>query len=107
VAGKHAKIHWADEFWNFVEANPKLATAIAFRLGNMAGEAVAGSSATARSLGKKIKAAPDQAVDAMQLLSTAALKYLPGPSPKLQPRKRPAKAKLGSTSRGSKSKAKN
>jgi hypothetical protein len=103
MAAKQGKIHWADEFWKFVEANPQLATAIAFRLGNMAGEAVAESSATARSLGKKLKAAPDQAADVMHTLSAAALKYLPGPSPKLQPRKRAA----AKPTRALKNKAKN
>jgi hypothetical protein len=80
-----------DSFWEFVEANPKLAATVALQLGIMAGEAVASPNGTVRSMTKRAKKVPQQIVDAMpRSLSAAALKYLPGPSPKLQPRKRPA-----------------
>lgn len=82
---------WTQLFWDFLEENPKLAATVAFQLGNMAGEAVSMSNGTGRSLAKRAKKVPQQIADALpQSLSAVALKYLPGPSPKLQPRKRPA-----------------
>ena len=86
------KPSWAHSFWDFVETNPKLAAAIAFQLGVMAAEAV--STPTARSLRKRVKKMPQQIADAIprnlpDSLTAAALKYLPGSAPKLQPRKHP------------------
>ncbi len=91
LASKNSLI---DTFWDFVEANPKLAATAALQLGILAGEAVAQQSpavrSMTRSMTKKVKAVPQQFADAMpRSLSEAALKFLPGPSPKLQPRKRP------------------
>ena len=88
---------WPQLLMDFVEANPQLAAAIAFELGNLAGEAVVASSDTARSLAKRAKKVPQQMAkvpqqiaDAMpESLQALALKFLPGPSPKLAPRKRP------------------
>ncbi len=80
-----------DSFFAFVEANPKLAATVALQLGIMAGEAVAAPNGAVQSMTRRAKKVPQQIADAMpRSLSAAALKYLPGPSPKLQPRKRPA-----------------
>ena len=84
-----------DTFWDFVEENPKLAATVAVQLGVLAGEAVAQSNpamrSMTRSMTKKVKEVPQQLADAMPRgLTAMALKYLPGPSPKLQPRKRTA-----------------
>jgi dienelactone hydrolase len=89
---------WPHLLMDFVETNPKLAAAIAFELGNLAGEAVAASSGTARALAKRaekvpgqIAKMPQQIADAMpDSLQAIALRFLPGPSPKLAPRKRSA-----------------
>ena len=100
---------WPHLLMDFVEANPKLAAAIAFELGNLAGEVVAASNGTARALAKRAKKVPQQIAkmpqqiaDAMpESLQAIALKFLPGPSPKLAPRKRSA----GKTRRPRKSKS--
>jgi hypothetical protein len=85
---------WARSFWNFVEANPKLAASVAFQLGSITGAAVANSEVTGRFLAKRARKIPRKIVEAIpQNISEAALKFLPGPSPKLQPRKRPAQRK--------------
>jgi hypothetical protein len=92
LAPKHSLI---DTFWNFVEENPKLVATVALEIGILAGQAVASSSPAMRSMRKsmtkRVKAVPQQFANAMpHSLSAAALKFLPGPSPLLQPRKRPA-----------------
>jgi hypothetical protein len=80
-----------DSFLDFVAANPKLAAMVAFQVGIVAGEAVAAPQAAVRSISRRVNQVPQQIADAMpQGLSAAALKFLPGPSPKLQPRKRGA-----------------
>jgi hypothetical protein len=82
-------LHFAEAFLDFVEANPQLAAAVAFQVGNMAGQTVTGSNATGRALAKRAKKVPQQIADALPSnVSALALKFLPGPSPKLQPRKR-------------------
>ena len=90
-----AKVSWAESFWDFVEANPKLAAAAAFQIGVLAAEAMSTPAARAlrNRVGKGVKQhMPQPLVDAMpdslDGLAAMALKYLPGPSPKLQPRKR-------------------
>ena len=80
-----------NSFFDFVDENPRLAALVALELGMLAGEVVASHSGTIRSMTRRAKAVPQQIADALPTsLSAAALKYLPGPSPKLQPRKRPA-----------------
>jgi hypothetical protein len=92
MARKHVSAtSWPQLFLDFVQANPQLAAALAFQLGNMAGHAVANSDVTSSALAKKAKKVPRQIANAMpESVSALALKFLPGPSPKLQPRKRPA-----------------
>jgi hypothetical protein len=85
-----SKTSLIDTFWEFVEANPKLAATVALQLGIMAGEAFAMPNGTMRSMTQRAKKVPQQIADAMpDSLTAMALKYLPGPSPKLQSRKRP------------------
>jgi hypothetical protein len=79
-------------FWNFIEKNPKLAADIAFQVGVLAGVA---SKEASRLLAKKRPLLPKHIPDLVpKMLTAAALKYLPGHSPKLQPRKQTQRKRL-------------
>jgi hypothetical protein len=70
---------YSDHFWAFVQQNPELATAIAFEVGAVAGTFTAGTSL------KRVSRLPTKVAHAVPKLAHAALKYLPEPSPSLQP----------------------
>lgn len=70
---------YGDHFWAFVHNNPELAAAIAFEVGAVAGTFTGGTSF------KRVRKLPTNVAHAVPKLAHAALKYLPGPSPSLQP----------------------
>ena len=74
-------------FWSFVHDNPKLATALAFELGSLAGTTVKNSGDAKKYLKKQAKNVPQAISDAVPLSLSSALKFLP--APKLQPWKKP------------------
>jgi hypothetical protein len=89
-------------FWAFIAKNPELAAGIAFELGALVATAVHGDTAarlrksgnrTIRSLSKSAHNVQDSLAKAMpeipDLAKLTGLSFLPGPAPKLQPRKRP------------------
>lgn len=91
----------SDSFWDFVQEHPDVAAAIAFQLGAVAAQAVQGSTAARlrkngesalRALAKGVHDAPGAVAatlpDMPDLAKLTGLKFLPGPSPKLQPRSR-------------------
>ena len=73
---------YGDQFWTFVTENPELAATIAFEIG-----AVAGRLTSSVSMKRISKLPPNLAniTSAVPQLAQAALKYLPGPSPSIQP----------------------
>lgn len=74
-----------DMIWSFIAANPELAAAIAFQIGRLAGEFT--SKKTTRAVSRAAQKVPQQLLDALpDGLTNTVLKYLPGPSPRLQPR---------------------
>ena len=82
---------YSDQFWAFVHQNPELAAAIAFEVGAVAGTFTAGTSL------KRVTRLPTNVAHAVPKLAHAALKYLPEPSPSLQPAA--AKTRKGGRSR--------
>lgn len=73
---------YGDQFWTFVTENPELAATIAFEIGAVAGRLTSGVSM------KRITRLPPKLTNisnAVPQLAQAALKYLPGPSPSIQP----------------------
>jgi hypothetical protein len=70
---------YSDHFWAFVHQNPELAAAIAFEVGAVAGTFTAGTSF------RRVRRLPTNVAHAVPKLAQAALKYLPGPSPSIQP----------------------
>ena len=73
---------YGDQFWAFVTENPELAATIAFEIGAVAGRLTNGVSM------KRITKLPPNIANitsAVPQLAQAALKYLPGPSPSIQP----------------------
>ena len=73
---------YGDHFWTFVSENPELAATIAFEIGAVAGRLTGGVSM------KRISKLPSNVANitnAVPQLAQAALKYLPGPSPSIQP----------------------
>jgi len=73
---------YGDQFWTFVTENPELAATIAFEIGAVAGRFTGGVSM------KRISKLPPNIANithAVPQLAQAALRYLPGPSPSIQP----------------------
>ena len=70
---------YSDQFWAFIHDNPELAAAIAFEVGAVAGTLTGGASL------KSVRKLPTNVAHAVPKLAHAALKYLPGPSPSIQP----------------------
>jgi len=73
---------YGDQFWTFVTENPELAATIAFEIGAVAGRLTGDVSV------KRISKLPSNLAhitNAVPQLAQAALKYLPGPSPSIQP----------------------
>jgi hypothetical protein len=102
VAKARQKSH-GDQFWTFVTENPELAATIAFEIGAVAGRLTGGVSM------KRISRLPSNVANitnAVPQLAQAALKYLPGPSPSIQPApgkvRKARRASNGRTSRKSK-----
>ena len=97
---------YGDQFWTFVSENPELAATIAFEIGAVAGRLTGGVSM------KRIsKLPPDLSniTNAVPQLAQAALKYLPGRSPSIQPApgrvRKARRTSNGKTLRRSKSKS--
>lgn len=89
---------YGDQFWTFVTENPELAATIAFEIGAVAGRLTSGVSM------KRISKLPPNLTNitnAVPQLAQAALKYLPGPSPSIQP----APGRMHRTGRGSNGKS--
>jgi hypothetical protein len=74
-------------FWTLIRENPKLAAAVAFELGVLAGGVVRNSAETKEYLKNQAIKVPQAISDAMPPRLSGALTFLP--APKLQPRKRP------------------
>lgn len=98
---------YGDQFWTFVTENPELAATIAFEIGAVAGRLTSGVSM------KRITKLPPNIANittAVPQLAQAALRYLPGPSPSIQPApgrvgkaRRRANNKISRRSKGRKS----
>jgi hypothetical protein len=89
-----------DIFWGLIERHPALAVEIAFSLGALVGNAIPKSGPSRHSLAKRAKSIQHQIVAAMpKSLPGSVLKYLPGATPKLQPRQKPIKKRHTRSSR--------
>src|SRR5689334_9725842 len=95
---------YGDQFWTFVTENPELAATIAFEIGAVAGKLTSGVSM------KRLSKLPpnfSNITNAVPQLAQAALKYLPGTSPSIQPApgrvRKARRTSNGKTSRTSKS----
>lgn len=94
---------YGDHFWAFIHENPEWVAATAFGIGMAAGKLT-----NAASL-KRIKTLSPEFANAVPQLAQAALKYLRGQSPKLQPsagqvwKRSLVKAKTSRKAKGTKS----
>lgn len=70
---------YGNDFWAFINEKPRLTAAIAFGIGTIAGKLTSGASL------KRIKKLSPEFTNAVPQLAQAALEYLPGRSPSLQP----------------------
>jgi hypothetical protein len=70
---------YGDHFWAFIHEKPEWVAATAFGIGMVAGKLTNGASL------KHIKALSPKFANPVSQLAQAALKYLPGQSPSLQP----------------------
>ena len=87
---KKIQISATDIFWDLIDRHPALAMEIAFSLGALVGKAIPKSGPRRHSLARRAKSIRHQIVAAVpKSLPVSVLKYLPGATPKLQPRQKP------------------